>query len=139
MNTILNYVSKDLIMDIPMQQEFAEMAVALISGENVIVGRKTFEQDMQEIPVPNAKQFILSRSHKFKGVKSVDSPEKFPGGYVLGGRSTIASFMPYAKFMILGVDNKEMTYGTMFPSLSDWYLAEMSEYEGFDFNLYIKK
>lgn len=138
MITILSYVSNDYYMDIQMPTSFARFILDVVTGENVLIGRKTFEQEMQEQGTPGTKTFVLSRSHKFRGAKHVKEPSDFRDGFVMGGRSTIASMMPFAQNLILGVDKSNVGFGDKFPNITGFSLVETVPDDDFDVLFYKK-
>lgn len=136
MITILSYVSKDMYQLDEIHVDFAKLMIDLTAGENVLIGRKVFEQDMQEKGIPGTKTHVLSRSHKFTGAKAVKEPTDFHEGYVLGGKSTIASMMPYSGLMILGIEKTNAQAGIKFPALNGWDLTEQIEEDTFIIRMY---
>lgn len=139
MKTVIAYVSNDMKMDIPMNPDFAGYMLYITADENVLIGSKQFEQDMQEQGMPGTHTYVLSRHKRFTGAKQVTKPEDFKDGYIVGGKSTISSMLPYCNSIILGVDDKCHEFGISFPNIDDWNVVEEMKEAGYTIKLLSKE
>jgi dihydrofolate reductase len=137
MNTIISYVSKQGSFDVPMNQYFAQFMITMTEYQNVLIGRKLFEQDMQETCMPNTNTFVLSRTHRFSGTKQVKDPADFRDGYIIGGRSTICSMLPYTQKIFLGISDLFYEYGEFFPKIDAFDLVETIPFPDDQFTIQI--
>lgn len=143
MITIMSYVSNNLLMydDYSyMPVEFMAEILNATENENILIGRKSWEYLWEGNLLPNRQIYVLSRKNKrYKGVKVIHEPSEFPGGVVLGGRSTISSMMPFAKEIVLGVSRKEAFRGLKFPRMNGFNSAEVILFDNFDLMTYMRK
>ena len=140
MKTIIAFTSHDSIMGVGMPPSFAAFLMREVQNENVLIGSKLFEQDMQETPMKNiGKTYILSRSRKFTGTKHISDPKLFKEGYIIGGKSTISSMLPFADQVILGKSTKDEVFGEQFPSLEGFELSTLDVLPDFSLFVYEKK
>ncbi|WP_152041366.1 dihydrofolate reductase [Salinigranum salinum] len=116
---------------------------ARIADHPVILGRRTFESMLDDLP--GAVQIVLSRSEQSFDVdtahhatnvdEAVDLAERLGTGvaYVIGGAGIYELFQPHLDRMLLSRVPGEYEGDSYYPAFdeSEWTLAAETEYEGF--------
>ena len=139
MISIISYVSKDFVMLNTVPNEFASIMAHFIRDKNVLVGSKMLMQDFDGKALASNKTFVLSRKKQFAGTTKIHNPKDFTSGIVLGGRSTIASMMPYTDSIVLGIDNHTTTFGDTFPAMNGFVETNTLPHENFIIKIFEKE
>lgn len=110
---------------------------ALTSGNNIIMGRKTWDS-LPKKPLPNRKHIVISSSLKVfdENVIVVDSPEEAfnyldpeKENFIIGGGQIYKAFLPFANKIELTKVFDEFDADTFFPEIdfSVWKTVKSSE------------
>ncbi|AUV81576.1 dihydrofolate reductase [Salinigranum rubrum] len=116
---------------------------ARISGSPVILGRRTFESMLDDLP--GATQVVLSRSARSFDVDSavhaadvdeaidIAAAEGADAAYVIGGAGIYDLFQPHLDRMFLSRVHGEYEGDSYYPQFdeSEWTLVSETEYERF--------
>jgi dihydrofolate reductase len=124
---------------------------ARIAGSPVILGRRTFESMLDDLP--GATQVVLSRSTQSFGVDSavhaagvdeaidIAAAEDADAAYVIGGAGIYDLFQPHLDRMFLSRVHGEYEGDSYYPQFdeSEWTLVSETEYERFTLEAWVRR
>jgi dihydrofolate reductase len=123
---------------------------ARIADSPVILGRRTFESMLDDLP--GAAQVVLSRStsefpvdtaHHAAGVEEAVAVAERLGGdtaYVIGGAGIYDLFQPHVDRMVLSRVPGEYEGDSYYPAFdeAEWTLVSETDYEGFTLEEWVR-
>ncbi|UIO99161.1 dihydrofolate reductase [Halobaculum sp. CBA1158] len=121
-----------------------------VAGETVILGRKTFESMLDDLP--GAAQIVVSRSrssvdtdtaHAVAGVEEAVAVAESLGAetaYVLGGGAIYELFQPHLDRMVLSRVHGEYDGDTRYPewNTDEWTLSDSTEHDRFTLETWVR-
>ena len=118
----------------------------LTLNHTIIFGRKTLETFPNQKPLNGRRNIILSRTlEKISGAEVVGSVEELFGvlnsaeeNFVIGGEEIFNELISYASEIFLSVVNAEVQADKFFPSVDEFILRDVKNFDGFEFRRYTR-
>ena len=119
----------------------------LTLGHTIIFGRKTLETFPNQKPLDGRRNILLSRTvEKISGAQVVGSVEELfsvldvaEENFVIGGEEIFNELIPYAAEIFLTVVDAEAQADKFFPSVDEFVLRDVKNFDGFKFKRYTRR